>query len=474
MTVLKRLVENRLWLVWIIIVVLLAAGGAGYFLWQGQQKAALAKNTPTYETTRVRRGNVLLTASGTGKSLAVNQIDLSFPISGTIAQLNVQPGDRVSTGDLLAVLDGIDTLKLTVQTRQLELQTAQTALDNLTTDSSKSLAQAKLTYADAQAAYNDAQNAVRLKGVPRCDQNTTENYYYDYIITQKNVNQWESYLADRNTGYGTDYINKQLIPLRKKMTLDYNNWQYCQGYTPQEIQGSHANLKDAEAKMNQAQADYEKIQQANGIDPKALALAEASVKSAQLQLEVAQNQLNGATMIAPMDGIVISVAAAQGDQVATSEFITLADLDHPGVQVNMDESDLKNFKVGCPANVTFDSIPNRVFPGSVTQVSPALVTVSGYASVQGMVELQNSTSVGQKVLPLGLSASVDVICEKATNVLIAPLAALHTDSSQPYVYVLNAQGKPEKHNVELGLEDFNFAEIRSGLVEGDQVITKGI
>ena len=59
--------------------------------------------------------------------------------------------------------------------------------------------------------------------------------------------------------------------------------------------------------------------------------------------------------------------------------------------------------------------------------------------------------------------------------LIAPIKAVHEPAgSSAYVYVLNSQGKPEKREVELGLKTSDEVEIRSGLKEGEQVITTNI
>ena len=99
MKVLKRFFGNKLWLAFTILALLVIAGGSGaYYVWQAQQTASAAKKASAYQTDVVRRGNVELSATGTGELLATTSMDLSFPVSGTLDTVNVQPGDQVSSG----------------------------------------------------------------------------------------------------------------------------------------------------------------------------------------------------------------------------------------------------------------------------------------------------------------------------------------------------------------------------------------
>jgi RND family efflux transporter MFP subunit len=202
-------------------------------------------------------------------------------------------------------------------------------------------------------------------------------------------------------------------------------------------------------------------------------------------LAKAEEVLEGATITAPMDGIVTAVTGAAGDTVTvvnknttdvvnTGTFITVEDLTHPQVQVSIDESDLANFAVGCAADVSFDSLSNQKYVATVTQVSPTLVSVSSVSMVQGLVDLEKKQTAAGKSFPLGLTASVDVTCSQAKDVLLAPAQALYQTTGQTYVYVLNAQGNPEKRTVEIGLKTVALMEIRSGLKAGELVITSQV
>jgi len=473
-SLMKHRPVRNLWLVYSLLGLLIVSGLI-YGMWQVRQSRSSATQQPTYQTTAVRRGNLSLSTSGTGTLVPAQTADLNFTIAGTLAQLNIQVGDHVSAGQVLAQLAEIDQLKLDVQNKQLALQIAQKNLDDYQSSGPKNLAQALSNRADAQAALADAQKNLHNQGDPRCDPAKTETYYYQYLYAQHRVTQWESYLSDGNTGYGVDYILQKLGPMRKQRDIAQANYTYCQGYTEQEIQASHASLQLAQANYQSADATYQALNTHQGLDPAQLDLLQAQVKLAEYQLSQSQNNLAGATLVSPMDGTVTAVNALPGDAVGTDTLISLAALDHPQLTANFDETDLQNLAVGCSTMITFDALPGRTYSGILAHIFPTLQTVNNVAAVQGIVDLKNTTPGPGKTWLAGLTATLQVTCNQVQNVLLIPVNALHlATDNQPYVYVLNNAGKPEKRDVSVGLKTATFAEISNGLSEGEMVITSPV
>jgi len=146
------------------------------------------------------------------------------------------------------------------------------------------------------------------------------------------------------------------------------------------------------------------------------------------------------------------------------------------VQIYMDPNDWTNLKVGYTAEVTFDALPNQTFTGKVTQITPQLVTIQGNSIVEGLVQLNQSQASGSNnpiQLPLGVSASVDVIAAEARNVVLVPVQALHQLSANSYAVFVVVNGKPTLRVVTIGLQDPTFVEIKTGVKAGD-VVTTGI
>jgi len=468
----QSLSKKRTWQI-LAGIGLLALIGLAYYLWQsGKSPVTKTTTQAQYQTTQARTGDLTLTASGTGKIGPSQQADLSFAVPGSVATLNVQVGDQVKAGEVLAVLDGIDALKLDVTSKNVALATAQKNLQDLQSNAGANLSQAQIDLATAQAALATTQKNLHQKGDPRCDDSVTRAYEEDYYFAMADLNLWESHLANPNSKYGLAFIQDHIAQYKPRAIHDYVNWKYCEGYTDQEILDSEANLKVAEANVKLAQKKYQYIKANAGLDPVSISLAQAAVDAAQLDLTAAQKNLDQSTLFAPFDGVVTAVKGSQGGVVGTSTFISLADMAHPLIDLNFDETDLQNVAAGCQAAITFDILPNQTFAGSVTRVLPVVVSTSNVNAVEAYVELKDSAILAGKTMLIGSNAGADVTCTQAQNVLLVPVEALHTTpDGQSYVYVLNQAGTPDKRMVEVGIKNAVSAEIRSGLHNGEKIIT---
>ena len=122
--------------------------------------------------------------------------------------------------------------------------------------------------------------------------------------------------------------------------------------------------------------------------------------------------------------------------------------------------------LNCPATAVFSMLSGKTFAGTVSSISPMLVTSSGANMVEVLISLKNPAQ-----LALGATASVAVTCAKSQNVLVIPSIAIKERAGKTgTVYRLNSQGSPEKRAVEVGINNGVTAEILSGLKEGEKVI----
>ena len=460
---------KQIWLISAIAILVIGSAAAWTFL-KPERDTGIESAEARATTTKVIRGSLILSTNGTGILVAGDQADLSFATSGTVAVVNVEVGNVVSAGEVLAVLDNQDALQVEIVAKQLELNAAQKIVDNLYDNSAVNLAKAQLALAQAKKSYAEAEKNVVQAGAGRCPQETTEQYYYEYTYAQRDVNEWESYLNSGTSGYGEDYILNKLTPFRKTRDTALLNWQYCQSYTVLEAETSRAAKELAEAELALTQDKYDDLVLVSGLDPDELALAEAELENATLQLQIAENALASATIIAPMDGTVMEVAGVVGDTVTTDTFITIADMERPGLVIYIDETDMSLVKAGNPVTVVFDAIPDRIFEGTVTQIEPMLVTVQNYDVVQGLVNLNDTqTSAGRSLL-LGMQGSVEMVAGVAENVLLVSVDALfEVDGNQAMVWVENANGSFTSRTIKLGLMDCYQSEVIDGLEQGDSV-----
>jgi RND family efflux transporter MFP subunit len=428
-----------------------------------------------YQTTPVMRGDITVTATGSGSIKAAKTIDLAFSAPGTLATLNVKAGDLVKAGDVLAVSGELDELKVKLEQQEQTVLDAQNDLTSLLSSGEITLAQALLDQADAQEVFEEADKDHVSSGTVRCSSKILDKYLAEYWDYRRKAQVWEDELENPKTGYGKDYILTNLTPLQNARDAAYLNWQYCSGYTETETDESEAAWMLAKAKMELAEKDYQYLLENNGIDPVAVEIAQAEVENAQLQLTKAQNDLAGATLVAPIDGTILSINAAVGDSVDTSTLISMADLSQLVMNVSVDESNYQALQEGCSAQIVLSAVSDRVYTGTVTQVSPELMSGFNTSVATGVVTLQNPSLMPGKYLSLGMSGTVYLTCGKANKVLLAPVTAVYqNDDGKSFVYVLNADGKPEKRFVEVGFQNASYIEITDGLSDGELIITSKV
>lgn len=172
-------------------------------------------------------------------------------------------------------------------------------------------------------------------------------------------------------------------------------------------------VKDAEASLTRVQSNYddakrqldrtrrlfkEKLVAEQDLDTKQAAFdsARASLESSRINLEKAKVNLGYCTIKAPVDGVVVSRLADVGQTVAASfstpNLFTIAqDLSKMKLEVNVDEADIAQLKVGQTASFTVDSIQDTQFRGRVTQVRLEPVVQQNVVNYKVVVEVDNQT-----------------------------------------------------------------------------------
>jgi HlyD family secretion protein len=457
------------------VILLAIAGGFGFQYWNQANAAQAAASSPVLTTKPVRTGSLTIAASGSVTLIAGQETALAFTDSGTVAVLNAAAGDHVKKGQVLAQLDNLDELEADIKTAGQDLLSAQQDLAAFKAQAAANLANAQLKVIAAQKTLAEKQTSVVQKDWQPCDQTTLDAYYTRY---EKAVAKLEA-LGDG--GGSADYLLNVLNPQKQVVDQALAAYQACLGYTDYQVASTHANLSVAQAALKLAQDNLETLTKNSGLNPTSLATYENKVATAQLVLDTANENLAGATLTAPFDGTLLSVAGKAGDtievtsKVTSVTFITIADLAHPLLEYSIDETDMEMIAKGEAAAVTFDAFPNRTFQGTVTRLDPALASNDGAAVVSGLIELDLSQETDVPTFPKNLSGSVLITQAAAENVLLIPIEALHPQSDGSYVvYVLGADGQSTQKTVTVGLSDAASAEIKSGLTATDIVITSGV
>jgi HlyD family secretion protein len=201
-----------------------------------------------------------------------------------------------------------------------------------------------------------------------------------------------------------------------------------------------------------------------------------------------------AYIISPVSGTVISKEVEQGQTVAASfstpTLFTIAeDLRLMQIEASVSEADIGKIKYDMNAEFTVDAYPNDIFKGKVKQIRLSPVTEQNVVMYTVIIEVPNED---KRLLP-GMTAFVTVLTAEEKGVLRIPNTTVqfrpsallrqkmdgerprNLKSNQAVVYTFNAQKGLIKPNViELGLIDVMYAQVLSGLEEGDKLISEFI
>lgn len=200
--------------------------------------------------------------------------------------------------------------------------------------------------------------------------------------------------------------------------------------------------------------------------------AKAERAQAEAQLQSAQADFAKTIITAPFAGIVAEVNVEVGEWVTPSpplltspSVVDLIDPQSIYVSAPMDEVDSGQIRAGLPVKLTVDSKPGAIFRGKVSRVAPYVVDLEAQnRTLEIEVELDDS-AIASSLLP-GTSADAEVILESRAGVLRVPTSALLQNQR---VLILK-DGELVEREVELGLRNWQYAEVRSGLSEGEEIV----
>ena len=447
----------------ISLVVLLLAAGGGYFAYARLfSPASLAEEPPepTLETATVTRGDIVITADGSGEFVPAAEVELAFRTRGVLDEVLVEVGEQVEEDNVLARLETED-LERAVANADVKVQLAQLDLaevregptDAELADASAALRDAQVELQLAQKAYEDTFDSGLDAAVDRVKLNY--DWYVSHYQSQKSA------FEDGGISQSDhDHAMNAMITAEGKYKEAVNK------ALTEEVQAKNR-VTQAQNSVYQAWENLQLLQSEPVTDT--LTRAELAVDEALLARENARLDLEAAQLYAPFDGTVMDVAATVGEQVGTNTpILTLADLSEPLVCFWVEEADLDHVAVGNPVSIVFEAFPDDTFAGEIVRVDPVLVTVDNTPAVQVWASLD----LGDQDIDLlaGMTADVEVVAAEARDALLVPVEALREMSSGQYaVFVVNSDGELEMRAVVVGLMDVINAEILTGLELGEVV-----
>ncbi|MCE7915157.1 MAG: efflux RND transporter periplasmic adaptor subunit [Nitrosomonas sp. PRO4] len=198
----------------------------------------------------------------------------------------------------------------------------------------------------------------------------------------------------------------------------------------------------------------------------------SDIKRAEAQIRVSQAGIDRTIITAPFSGVIGKITGELGEfttpsppGIPTPPTIDLIDDRCLYVTAPMDEVDAPKIKVGHEARITLDAMPGKIFPGIVRRIAPYVTEIEKQArTVDIEVDFEH---IPTDALLVGYSADVEIILDRKTDVLRIPTQAIRQNNS---VWLVDTDNRLVEQRLEIGLSNWSFTEIRSGLEAGNQVL----
>ena len=365
----------------LIVLVALALVVAGWEGWRWYERRATAGR---------------LFASG---SIEATQVDVNPKVAGRVTKLLANEGDTVHAGQVLAEMEPqesqaqVDQARAAVTAAQAKVAQAAQAVttqqqvtaaqvsqaeaqiaaaearvpqsqltvvwQDRTVRESIASAQAQLSAAQAQlaAAHSAAAKArddlrrtkeLFSQGAVAADQVDAAQTAYDTAVAQER--SAVDAVTQARAGLATARANQMQVAIKQ-----------------QDVQAAQQAVAEARAALRNAQSGYTLITQRQ----QDLAAAQASLAEARASLRLAEVLAGHNTVVAPVDGVVLTKNIEKGEVVAAGTAIyTLVNPDDIWLRVFIPEDQIGRVRLGQSARITVDTFPRRVFTGRVSEISP--------------------------------------------------------------------------------------------------------
>jgi len=218
----------------------------------------------------------------------------------------------------------------------------------------------------------------------------------------------------------------------------------------------------------QAQKEYDRLKKLHG---------QGFVSD--LELERAKSAVDNARVVAPFSGVVAEKSVSRGEAISPGvPVMTVVDIFNPWVEIQVDEVDIAQSKVGQQVRFTTDAFPDKEFFGRITWINKKaeLKKVGGRVRMdeedlifRGKVKFED----GSEVLRPGMSVYAEIVTGEKKDVLCAPREAITLREGKRVAYVIKEE-RALQREVEMGLKDAEKVEILKGLKLGDIVAVSNL
>ncbi|MFM8367700.1 MAG: HlyD family secretion protein, partial [Chloroflexota bacterium] len=340
------------------------------------------------------------TVTAEGTLMPRRSAELAFAQGGVVNEVFVQLGERVSAGDVIVQLIGVDSAKAELAAAKLEQTLALQALDALYRNALyrnalQSSSKTEQALMKAQEAYESEANGWNLGN----DDEATdlELSIEDYVIAEENYREAHEKLDEVLDLDEDNHDRLEAQEEHDKETASlaeaYSDLRTALAENDRSLNEEHINLLTAISNLESSRELQERLNSDN-LDPEILAAAQARLDAASAHVAAAEAAVELYELRAPFNGILLSSDLTVGETVLPMTPVAfVADTSQWIVKTkDLAEVDVANVAVGDAAQVKFDAFPDEEFTGTVTEVNPVGKLYLGDMTYQVTLELEEADS----------------------------------------------------------------------------------
>jgi HlyD family secretion protein len=476
-----KLIPQHKFIAGIIVLAIIFGGYFGF-------KAIFNKNGIVhYVFGQVQKGTLIVSISGSGQVLALNQVDIKPKVSGDVVYVGAKNGQQVRTGALLVQLDVTDAQK-TVRDAEINLQREQLSLDKMkgiTTDDGTIRGVKEKAEDDIQKAYEDGFNTIanvflELPGImaglndmlfSHSFNASQENiaYYanvvesYDEKVLQYKEDAYDKYQIARKAydqnfqdyktasrfsepsvieslieeTYETTKNIAEAIKSANNLIQFYQDEFIQRNLRPQSLSDTHlSNLSTYTGKTNGYLLNILSIKNTLLNDKETIVnttfdIADQEIKVTQAEDDLldAKEKLNDYFIRATFDGTITKMDIERGNSAGSSTIIATLITKQKIAEISLNEVDVAKIKVGQKATLTFDAVSDLNITGEVVEVDSIGTISQGVVTYNVKVTFDTQD---ERVKP-AMSVSAAIITDARPDVLLLQNSALKQQNEINYV-----------------------------------------
>lgn len=479
-----------------VIIILVSSGG-----FYGYKKVFASKNTTSvtqYVTMTTQKGKLDLSIQGTGSAYAAVSLDISPSNNGTLKDLSVNLGDKVTVGQQLFSVENDEVVQALNKAKSSVDKQNLTSVNNKNTNNN-SIATATVNVNDAQVSLNAAVDQVNKMTVTSPERGTV------VAIAKKEGESLQGTSGGgQSSGSNVAVLTIQSENDGSKTEVNVNT----NGASDMVLQslkvsvGSVVNPGDTLFVADSYSLRTNVIKAQNNLDKQNLALTSAqnsiqlmsdkiSGDDLDVQLKNAQQTVDKLSSKSPINGLVVAKNFKNDDAVTSDKpVLTIIDSSSMKIKVAVDELNITKVKQGEKAEIVFDALTGKTYEGKVEEVALTGTSTNNVTTYDVVIGIINPEGIN-----VGMNCNVNILLDSKENILTVPTESIVSKGGKKYILTpkdsntttsssgktsneVNAfgnrgaaySGETTQVEVTTGLETEKSVEILTGLKEGDKVL----